>query len=168
MSYCVSFPPIESPQARILILGSMPGTQSLASQEYYAHPHNSFWKIMHAIYEMPVDTYAQRQKLIVKNNIVLWDTLKACVRPGSLDSSIETDTIEINDFIALLKKHTNIQHVFFNGGTAESVFKKHVQLPEDIQRRLTFTRLPSTSPAHAGLTFKEKLKAWQAIKPRLD
>lgn len=168
MSYCISFPPIESPQARILILGSMPGIHSLTVQEYYAHPQNSFWKIMHVIYEMPVDTYAQRQKLIVKNNIVLWDTLKACVRQGSLDSSIKTDTIEVNDFAKLFKKHPAITHVFFNGGTAESVFKKHVQLPENIQRRLTFTRLPSTSPAHAGMTFKEKLKAWQAIKPRPD
>jgi len=161
-----SFPPVTAQNPRALILGSMPGIRSLKAGEYYAHPQNAFWKIMSALFDMPADSYAARLRIITQNDLALWDVLKYCERTGSLDSAIKNDTIETNDFAAFLTQHKNIRHVFLNGGKAAQEFKRRVlpDLPPEIAVRLTITQLPSTSPAHAGIRFVEKLKAWASVK----
>ncbi len=150
----------------MLILGSMPGMKSLTEQQYYAHPQNGLWKIMAALFDAPVDSYPQRVDLIENNALALWDVLKFCERHGSLDARIDDTTIEVNDFTAFFKKYPGITHVFFNGAKSEQEFMKRVlpSLPEKISARLKLKRLPSTSPAHAGLKFADKLKAWKAVK----
>lgn len=144
----------------------MPGLKSLSEQQYYAHPQNAFWKIMTLLFEAPVDTYAQRVELIQNNGLALWDVLKFCERHGSLDTRIDDATIEVNDFFAFFRKHPAITHVFFNGAKSEREFMKRVLpiLPDEVSARLEFSRLPSTSPAHAGLKPADKLKAWKAVK----
>lgn len=143
----------------------MPGLKSLEAQQYYAHPQNAFWPVMAALFDMPVETYAQRVKLIKDNNLALWDVLKCCIRHGSLDTRIDDETIEVNDFAAFLKKHRGITHVFCNGTKSEKEFRKRVLplLPETIRARLTVQRLPSTSPAMATLPRAKKIRAWQAV-----
>ncbi len=164
------FPPITTDNARVLILGSMPGEMSLTAGQYYAHPRNSFWKVMAALFEMPIDTYAQRVALIQNNALALWDTLQACERPGSLDSSIVKDSIIVNDFEAFFAQHTKITHVFWNGGTAAAEFKKHAmpRLSTATLERLSFTQLVSTSPTMAGKNFQQKLQEWQAVKEAIN
>lgn len=160
-----SFPPIATKESRVLILGSMPGIQSLEKQQYYAHPQNSFWKIMGEIFNQAAETYPQRVALIKENGLALWDTLKCCERTGSLDTRIHKETIEVNDFTAFLKKHPAITHVFFNGATSEEEFRKRVLplLPEKTAARLVFERLPSTSPANASINRATKMKAWKRV-----
>lgn len=161
-----SFPPIATRNSRVLILGSMPGLKSLSEQQYYAHPQNAFWKIMTTLFYAPVDTYAQRVDLIKGNGLALWDVLKFCERHGSLDTRINDATIEVNDFAAFFKKYPGVTRVFFNGAKSEQEFMKRVlpALPDDVSARLELKRMPSTSPAHAGLKFADKLKAWKAVK----
>jgi TDG/mug DNA glycosylase family protein len=165
MNKATCFLPIVSAEPRTLILGSMPGIRSLQEQQYYAHPQNGFWKIMAALFDMPVASYPQRVALIKKNHLALWDVLSSCERPGSLDSKIDPDSIEVNDFAAFLKKHAAITRIFFNGGTAEKEFMRRVlpDLPQNISARVILKRLPSTSPAHASLTMAKKIKAWSVI-----
>lgn len=121
---------------------------------------------MTALFDAPVDTYEQRVKLVRNNGLALWDVLKFCERHGSLDMRINDATIEVNDFAAFFKKYPTIRHVFFNGAKSEQEFMKRVLplLPEKIAARLELKRLPSTSPAHAGLRLADKLKAWKAVK----
>ncbi len=160
----VSFPPIAAPCPRALILGSMPGVKSLQENQYYAHPRNSFWQIMGALFNAPVSSYAQRRALIKGNALALWDVLKSCTRRGSLDSNIRN--AEANDFAAFLKKHAGITRISFNGATAEKEFKKRVwpHLPEGVAARLELKRLPSTSPAHASMNMARKQKEWMIVK----
>jgi TDG/mug DNA glycosylase family protein len=160
-----SFRPIAAKDARILVLGSMPGAESLAQGRYYAHRHNSFWPIMAALFDFdPAAPYAARVRALRARRVAVWDVLQSCVREGSLDTSIEAEVP--NDFAAFFGAHRAITHVFFNGAKAEACYRRHVG-PEAGGPRRT-TRLPSTSPAHAALSMARKLIAWRAILKAKD
>jgi hypoxanthine-DNA glycosylase len=168
MSTVYSFPAIAATDARVLILGSMPGEVSLAKQQYYAHPRNSFWFIIEQLFNAsaPLE-YEHRIQLLMDNNIALWDVLKACVRKGSLDASIKNDSIVANEFETFFSRHTDIKAVFFNGAKAEKEFIKHVMPLQGIQSLgLEYHRLPSTSPAHAAMSREQKLLAWRLVSDR--
>lgn len=159
-----SFQPIINDSAKILILGSMPGIKSLNEQQYYAHPQNAFWRIMAALFNFDAHaSYEQRLAYLQAEGVALWDVLHSCKREGSLDSMIQSETQVANNFNALFQAYPNIQAVFFNGAKAESYFKRHI-LSSLAAHSLHFARLPSTSPAHASLSFERKLEAWQVIR----
>jgi len=157
-----SFAPVAAPDARILILGSMPGEASLAAGQYYAHPRNLFWPILGTILDAPLPglPYAERLAILQQHGIALWDVLHSCERQGSLDSAIATSSIRPNDFVEFFRNHPGIVRVLFNGSLAESAFRRHVQ-PQLPVCALRCIRLPSTSPAHAALDFAAKLTRWQ-------
>ncbi len=158
-----SFPPIVKSNAKILILGTMPGKTSLEINEYYGYKHNIFWKIMFELFETKYSIdYIIKQKLIKNNNIALWDTLKYCERKGSLDSNIKNE--ESNDFKTFFSEYMNIKHVLFNGKASYNYFKKHV----GFKKEFNYHALPSTSPANAGMNYKTKLQHWSIIKDILD
>jgi len=158
------FPPLAAPQARILILGSMPSQASLHRQQYYAHPRNAFWPILSALLEIPSERYEDRAQQAVNRGIAVWDVLRDCIRPGSLDSSIDEKTAVVNDFEGFFQLHPLLSSIYFNGAKAESLFLKRV-LPglDQAYAAIPRTRLPSTSPAHAGMSFEKKLEAWRII-----
>lgn len=154
------FPPIEAPRARVLVLGSMPGTASLAAGEYYAHPRNAFWSIVGELTGAPPSLpYARRVAALRTSGVALWDVVASCRRRGSLDTAIERTSLEINDFAAFFARHPRLELVLFNGATAEALFRRRV-LRTLGGRALRLQRLPSTSPAHAGLGTKRKRAAW--------
>jgi hypoxanthine-DNA glycosylase len=159
-----SFPPIADPACRVLILGSMPGKASLRAKQYYAHPQNSFWRIMTELLGLePGAPYDARTAALRANGIALWDVMKTCTRESSLDSDVVESSIVANDFSAFLRGHPRIRAVCFNGAKAEQSFLRYA-LPE-LGRLgdLTYYRLPSTSPAHASLSAAKKLAAWRAV-----
>jgi hypoxanthine-DNA glycosylase len=161
-----SFPPIVSAASQVLILGSMPGEASLRAGQYYAHPRNAFWRIMGALFGAgPSLPYRERVARLESVGIAVWDTLKACVRLGSLDSSISAEVA--NDFPGFFATYPRITHIYFNGSKAESVFRRHV-LPALPTTQHVFTRLPSTSPAHAAMPFDEKMQAWSVVRDGLS
>ncbi|CAH1387559.1 DNA-deoxyinosine glycosylase [Candidatus Nitrotoga sp. M5] len=159
-----SFPPIESDNSSILILGTMPGKASLQAQQYYAHPRNAFWKIISEILGVNAEnTYEVRTSSIVKARIALWDVLKSCTREGSLDSNIANDTIVLNDIASFFNNHSHIHKVYFNGAKAEILYMRHVQPSLRNCSSIEYIRLPSTSPANAAISYDQKLEAWKAI-----
>lgn len=163
MTKIYSFTPIADKNSEILILGSMPGCASLEANQYYAHKRNAFWRIMAELLQMdPTLGYEARVLALKSAHITLWDVLHSCKREGSLDSRIETDTLVANDFQHFFYVHKKIKRVFFNGTKAETCFKQQVFEEHDFNA-LSFTRLPSTSPAHAAKSFEHKLAAWRLI-----
>lgn len=164
MTEVSGFPPLCRPDARVLILGSMPGRESLARRKYYAHPRNSFWPIITDLLAITVNDYQDLVERVTRRGIAVWDVLKSCHRSGSLDSNIEDQSIVTNDFREFYAQHPAVTRVFFNGAKAESVYRKHV-LP-DLRGQAAaheLRRLPSTSPAHAGMNFDQKKHAWRVI-----
>ncbi len=157
-----SFPPLAGHDARLLILGSMPGTASLAASRYYAHPRNGFWPIMAGILEFSATlSYEERCEQLIRHGIAVWDVLQQCTRPGSLDSNIDTASVVPNDIGCFLSAQVAVRHVFFIGSAAEQLFRRHI-LPGLAPARLPILqRLPSTSPAHASLGFEQKLALWR-------
>lgn len=167
MSHVQSFAPIANKNAHILILGSMPGKESLRASQYYAHRRNAFWPIMGELVGAAATLpYDMRTRMLKSAGIALWDVLASCTRRSSMDADIESDSICANDFASFFLKHPNITQVFFNGSMAEQCFHKHVQplLEPRLEHRLRhYQRLPSTSPANASMRYGQKLKAWKVI-----
>jgi double-stranded uracil-DNA glycosylase len=157
------FPPISSPSARVLVLGSLPGRLSLERGEYYANPQNAFWKIVAArVPELPAD-YPRRVAVLIEHGVALWDVLAAATRSGSLDVAIAGDAIP-NNFRAFFHVHPGIRLVAFNGATAAKLYERHV-LPTltDSQCSIPRDTLPSTSGAHASLSFAKKIARWSVV-----
>ncbi|QIB64449.1 DNA-deoxyinosine glycosylase [Kineobactrum salinum] len=165
MTHIQSFPPIAGPAADRLILGSMPGKASLQAQQYYAHPRNSFWRIMEAVLGVPASLpYAERCLALAASGVAVWDVLQACTRSSSLDSDIVESSIVANDLATFLTRYPGIRTLYFNGRKAEAIFRRHL-LPRlaGHPAELDTVALPSTSPANASLPVAEKIARWRVI-----
>lgn len=113
--------------------------------------------------------YARRTRRLTTAGVALWDVLQASIRPGSLDSAIDTDTAVANDFADFLSNYTTLRMVAFNGKKAASLFQKLVAPAlAKPAASVDYLTLPSTSPAHAAMSFEEKLACWSEIKPYLQ
>jgi hypoxanthine-DNA glycosylase len=155
------FEPIETPTAKVLVLGTLPGQESLRRGEYYAHPRNAFWRIIEALFGIPAEAgYAERARKLSGAGVALWDVCATANRPGSLDLSIRHDTVVPNDFAEFLNAHKQLKLICFNGAKAAALFREHVKLDGGVE----CVDLPSTSPAHAAMPFSEKVKRWSVIR----
>jgi TDG/mug DNA glycosylase family protein len=163
MAHVSSFPPIVGGSPRTLILGTMPGTASLHAQQYYAHPRNAFWGILADLlgFDAGLD-YAARTRRLVDADIAVWDVLRSCKRPGSLDSRIDPASVIANDFDTFFARHPTIARVCFNGAAAETLYRRHVLHTLALETRRQYVRLPSTSPANASVPVAEKVRLWRA------
>ena len=104
-----------------------------------------------------------RVALVQSAGIAVWDVLKSCIRPSSLDSAIDAASAVPNDFATFLAEHPHIRRICFNGATAEALFMKRVRPHLAARPDVQHMRLPSTSPANASVPLSEKIRAWQAI-----
>ncbi|MBC7456244.1 MAG: DNA-deoxyinosine glycosylase [Massilia sp.] len=149
--------PVVAANTRILVLGSFPGAASLAAQQYYAHPRNQLWPILSALTgeDLAGMPYAERLPRLLMHGIGLWDVLDACERQGSLDAAIRKPAA--NDFQRLRRLCPRLETVGFNGKTAGKF------APQFTQAGYRAVVLPSTSPAHASLSFERKLASWRSV-----
>lgn len=157
--------PVWRADARLLVLGSFPGAASLGARQYYAHPRNAFWPLMAALLgepDLPQQAYALRLQRLSERGIALWDAVATCEREGSLDSAIRAaEPADLPDLVARLPA---LRAIACNGATAHRETER--LLPGAPWPLL---RLPSTSPAHAGLPLAAKIQAWRAaLGPTLD
>ena len=152
------FEPIATPDARILILGSMPGVASLEADQYYAHARNAFWPIMGELFGAgPGIPYAERKTILMANGVAVWDVLKYCRREGSLDADIKAEVP--NEFAGFFAAHPQIRRIGLNGGKAAKSFQKFAEA--HAPSAAVAKPLPSTSPAYAAMSFARKCELWR-------
>jgi hypoxanthine-DNA glycosylase len=159
-----SMQPIVASGAKILLLGSMPGEQSLIKQQYYGNKRNHFWPIISDLLNEDFTSYSYNHKCqrLNAHGIALWDVIASCEREGSLDSAIRHE--KANDLKGLLQQYPTIKWIGLNGTKAYQSFltykKKVVDFPE-----LPFTKLPSTSPVPGKnvKSYEEKVEAWREM-----
>lgn len=154
-----SFPPVVDPDARLLVLGSLPGDRSLAAQRYYAHPQNQFWHLMSPVVGCDLVTldYDDRLATLRAGGIALWDVIGSARRAGSTDAAILD--IRGNDIAGLVASLPKLRAIAFNGGTAA---KQGMKLLGRDFAGAALVSLPSSSPLHTvGLAAKQP--AWSAL-----
>ena len=161
-----SFPPQVGAGCRLLVLGTVPSLRSLEMRQSYAHPHNLFWPFMGELYgagpELP---YADRIARLHAAGVGIWDVLKHCERPGSLDSSILAESEVANDIPGLLDAYPTIAAIALNGGKARQVFERRIapEIRPDRRDGLAILALPSTSPANASIPRAQKVERWREL-----
>ncbi|MBW8847251.1 MAG: DNA-deoxyinosine glycosylase [Burkholderiales bacterium] len=160
----VGLAPVFDARARLLVLGSFPGAASLQAAQYYAHPRNAFWPVMGALLgeaDLATRPYAERLQALRAYRIALWDAVAACRREGSLDTAIEA--AEPSDLRELVARLPELRAIACNGALAHR--QTLLALGDAV---VPVLRLPSTSPAHAGLKLADKIAAWSAaLAPHL-
>jgi hypoxanthine-DNA glycosylase len=155
-----SLDPVIDENSRVLILGTMPGPNSLEKREYYANPRNQFWKIIYRVMdksEEPASGYEEKIKFLREKGIALWDVLESCEREGASDSIIRNG--QPNDFKALLRQYPNLQRIFFNGVQAKKLFGKVDGIDPNLVNEKP---LPSTSPRNTQ-ALELKTEKWKGI-----
>jgi TDG/mug DNA glycosylase family protein len=154
-----SFPPVVDPATRVLVLGSLPGEESLARRQYYANPRNQFWRLVGAVVgsDLAALPYEARLAALLEAGVGLWDTVGSATRRGSLDSSIRGH--RPNDLAALVRSLPELRAVAFNGGRSAAIGRPMLAGRED----LALLALPSSSPAYT-LAFEAKLGQWLALR----
>lgn len=162
----ISFPPLVGPRPQVLVLGSIPGEEALRKQQYYGNPQNAFWAIMAQLFGFSAELdYQGKVSSLTAYPIAVWDVIGSCIRPGSLDSSIDASSVEPNELVEFLQRHSTIHTVFFNGSRAQQEFRRHIQPALAIlNREISTIRLPSTSAAMARLSRQDKLEQWQRVR----
>lgn len=160
MSRKHSFPPVVDRNTRVLILGSLPGEESLRQARYYAHPQNRFWNLIGGAIGAelrPLD-YDARLAALLAHRIGLWDVIAHACRRGSLDSAIR-DPVD-NDLVALASSLPDLRAIAFNGGRAARAGRLRLGAEAD---RFRLVDLPSSSPAYAAMTLADKQARWAVI-----
>jgi hypoxanthine-DNA glycosylase len=149
------FPPVIDSKVERLILGSFPSEASLAASQYYAHPRNQFWRLLSDLLGEPLTEMPYRRRLqrVLAHRLAIWDVLHACDREGSGDASIRNQ--ESNQFVRLHRLAPRLAAVAFNGQTAGRY------ADEFAAAGFRTTVLPSSSPAHAGRSYVQKLVIWR-------
>jgi hypoxanthine-DNA glycosylase len=154
-------PPVVASNARLLILGSLPGEDSLRAERYYAHPRNHFWRLLGELLEKPLAElpYEDRLEALGRRRIALWDVIASARRQGSLDQQLRD--VSCRDLGAFVAGLPDLRAVAFNGATAAKLGRRALQ-----GCGLVLVDLPSSSPAFT-LPFAAKAERWNALKPLL-
>ena len=155
-----AFPPSIDAQTRLLVLGSLPGEESLRRGEYYAHPTNAFWWLIGEAIgaDLVHRPYPDRLVALRQARIGLWDVIERAERAGSLDAAIRL--AEHRDLAAFAATLPDLRAIAFNGGTAARAGRRQLAGVD----RYTLIDLPSSSAAHAGRTRAQKRELWLGLR----
>lgn len=145
--------------ARLFVLGSLPGDASLAAQRYYAHPTNQFWRLLGGAIDEELESldYRHRLERLAERRIGLWDVIASASRHGSLDQAIRD--AQHNRIAHLLSDFPELRAIGFNGAAAASAGRRLIGDPPAI----ALIDLPSSSAANTR-SFADKAAEWAKLR----
>lgn len=150
--------PVYDKNSKVLILGSFPSVKSREQMFFYGHPQNRFWKVLSAVFNVPVpNTVEEKHEFLLSSQIAVWDVIASCEIIGSSDNSIKS--VIPNDLTEILDC-ADIRRIFVNGKTAEKYYNKYIR--NIIGQEAVC--LPSTSPANATYSLDKLIEKWKEIK----
>ena len=151
------FPALYDRESRVLLLGSIPSPKSREMAFYYGHPQNRFWKVMAAVLGQEItETIAQKNAMLKKHHVALWDVLDSCTIVGASDTSIEDPVV--NNIGELVKK-SKVSRIFCTGATAYNLYQKFCAKEVGIDA----VKLPSTSPANCAVSLEKLVEAYKKV-----
>ena len=155
----IGLSPIAWPDARLFVLGSLPGDASLAARRYYAHPTNQFWRLLGGAIgeDLAALDYDQRLARLAERRIGLWDVIASAQREGSLDQAIRE--ARHNRIADLREDFPDLRAIAFNGAAAAAIGRKLIGPASD---RIALVELPSSSAANTR-PLAEKAAAWAGL-----
>ena len=104
--------------------------------------------------------YAARICALLAAKVGLWDTVASARREGSLDAALrEVEHAALPQLVASLPA---LRAIGFNGATSAKIGRKALGITP-----LTLIDLPSSSPAHAAMTFAQKAERWKSLREYL-
>ena len=164
MSVKDGLPPIAQSDARLFVLGSLPGDASLAARQYYAHRTNQFWRLLGSAIGEDLQSlaYEARLEVLAQRRIGLWDVIASAERRGSLDQAIRQAAH--NRIGQLLRDYPKLRAIAFNGSSAAAAGRK---LFGEVPHRITLIDLPSSSAANTR-SFEEKASHWAVLRGFLE
>lgn len=154
--------PLVGEAPRVLVLGTLPGDESLKKQAYYSNPQNKFWEIL--------DNIAHRregqsnEEFAKEIGIALWDCCHSAVRKGSSDDGFEKGTEVPNDVEQFLKEHPSIKIIILNGKSTKT--KYYDKFFNDIKSHQALALISTSSVASVRL--EDKIEEWSIIKKWLN
>ena len=151
-------PPVYDGNSKILILGSFPSVKSREYGFFYGHPQNRFWRVIAGVFDENVpESIEEKKKILLKNNIALWDVIHSCEIVGSSDSSIKN---AVPNDIEKIIRESKVEKIFTNGKKSNELYRKYLEKQTGIKA----VCLPSTSPANAVYSIEKLIKEWKIIK----
>jgi len=162
VSVKAGLPLIARRDARLFVLGSLPGDASLAAQRYYAHPTNQFWRLLGIGEDLASLDYEARLQRLAQHRVGLWDVIASASRRGSLDQAIRE--AQHNRIEQLLHDFPNLRAIGFNGATASTAGRTLIGVPPP---GLTLIDLPSSSAANTR-PFAEKAAQWAVLRKFIE
>ncbi|MES2146904.1 MAG: DNA-deoxyinosine glycosylase [Pseudomonadota bacterium] len=156
----IGLPMVAPADARLFILGSLPGDASLSASRYYAHPTNQFWRLLGGAIGEDLQRldYDARLAALSRRRIGLWDVIGAARRRGSLDQAIRD--AEHNQIDRLIADFPQLRAIAFNGATAAATGRR---LLTDRSSAIAIIGLPSSSAAHTA-PFALKAERWALVR----
>ena len=155
-------PPVVNAGVRLLVLGSLPGMQSLLAAQYYAHPRNGFWLLMEGVIGAPLVglPYATRLEALLASGVGLWDVVAEAQRSGSLDAAMRD--VSANPLDKLIAGLPQLDAIAFNGATAARIGRRTLG-----STSIGLLDLPSSSPA-LTMPLLRKAERWAVMTQFVD
>ena len=160
MSIQKGLPPIYDADSEVLILGSFPAKESRESGSYYSNKANSFWNIICEYYNEPLPTNnSEKEEILHKHHIAVWDMIESCEIVGSSDKKIKDPEYHKAIKIQDLLNQSKIKKIIINGRTQDKNYKKYfgeIAMPS--------VAVLSTSPANNGRKIQRE-QEWRKELP---